>query len=457
MIEAGARQVRRRHPDHPEGEHLQHACATAPADQAVTGGVDDALRLGCSAIGFTIYPGSEYAFDQMEETARAGRRGEGGRARRGGMELSARRRRLARRARPRSISAPMPRTWRRCSARISSRSSRRPRHRAWRPRRRSTRARKSTCSTLAKRDRARRAVLLRTASASSCSRAARPRTWTALYNEVARDRATAAATARSSAATPSSGPSAEALGDAGQDHRHLPGQGVIRDGRRRRCRLYLITPPAIRSAVSPTPWPRRWTPATWRRVQLRLKPRRDDDPEAGRRRVAAGCAGARRGLHAQRPPRSGGRTTGCDGAHVGQEDTPAPRRAKMLGRATVGVTCHTSRHLAMRSGRGRRRLRRVRRLLPHRAPRRRRPRPRRMILRWWSELMERAERGHRRHHAGELHAAGPGRGRLPRRGQRGVGPPGGGGRRAGNERGHRGGLRHLIAVRSPQSPPGSPI
>lgn len=36
-------------------------------DQAVTGGVDDALRLGCAAIGFTIYPGSEYAFDQMEE------------------------------------------------------------------------------------------------------------------------------------------------------------------------------------------------------------------------------------------------------------------------------------------------------------------------------------------------------------------------------------------------------
>lgn len=36
-------------------------------DQAVTAGVDDALRLGCSAIGFTIYPASEYAFDQMEE------------------------------------------------------------------------------------------------------------------------------------------------------------------------------------------------------------------------------------------------------------------------------------------------------------------------------------------------------------------------------------------------------
>ncbi len=36
-------------------------------DQAVTGSVADALRLGCAAIGFTIYPGSEYAFEQMEE------------------------------------------------------------------------------------------------------------------------------------------------------------------------------------------------------------------------------------------------------------------------------------------------------------------------------------------------------------------------------------------------------
>jgi len=37
------------------------------ANQALTGGVDDALRLGCSAIGFTIYPGSEDVFDMMEE------------------------------------------------------------------------------------------------------------------------------------------------------------------------------------------------------------------------------------------------------------------------------------------------------------------------------------------------------------------------------------------------------
>ncbi|MBV8238603.1 MAG: class I fructose-bisphosphate aldolase [Sphingomonas sp.] len=36
-------------------------------DQAVTAGVDDALRLGCAAIGFTIYPGSDQLFEQMEE------------------------------------------------------------------------------------------------------------------------------------------------------------------------------------------------------------------------------------------------------------------------------------------------------------------------------------------------------------------------------------------------------
>lgn len=36
-------------------------------DQAVHGSVKDALRLGCSAIGFTIYPGSDDQFEMMEE------------------------------------------------------------------------------------------------------------------------------------------------------------------------------------------------------------------------------------------------------------------------------------------------------------------------------------------------------------------------------------------------------
>ena len=40
---------------------------SAPFSQAITGSVDDALRLGCAAIGFTIYPGSSVGLDMFEE------------------------------------------------------------------------------------------------------------------------------------------------------------------------------------------------------------------------------------------------------------------------------------------------------------------------------------------------------------------------------------------------------
>jgi class I fructose-bisphosphate aldolase len=40
---------------------------TAGKDQAMTASVDDALRLGCAAIGFTIYPGSDCSLDMFEE------------------------------------------------------------------------------------------------------------------------------------------------------------------------------------------------------------------------------------------------------------------------------------------------------------------------------------------------------------------------------------------------------
>ena len=40
---------------------------TAGKNQALTASVDDALRLGCAAIGFTIYPGSDMALDMFEE------------------------------------------------------------------------------------------------------------------------------------------------------------------------------------------------------------------------------------------------------------------------------------------------------------------------------------------------------------------------------------------------------
>ena len=39
----------------------------AAKDQAITASVQDALRLGCSAIGFTIYPGSMAGLEMFEE------------------------------------------------------------------------------------------------------------------------------------------------------------------------------------------------------------------------------------------------------------------------------------------------------------------------------------------------------------------------------------------------------
>jgi class I fructose-bisphosphate aldolase len=35
--------------------------------QAITGSVDDAVRLGCAAVGYTIYPGSDLAFDMLQD------------------------------------------------------------------------------------------------------------------------------------------------------------------------------------------------------------------------------------------------------------------------------------------------------------------------------------------------------------------------------------------------------
>lgn len=42
---------------------------------------------------------------------------------------------------------------------------------------------------------------------------------------------------------------------------------------------------------------------------------------------------------------------GCDGVHVGQEDTPYKKAREIMGKdAIVGVTCHDSKHLAMIAG-----------------------------------------------------------------------------------------------------------
>ena len=47
--------------------HNNSLFTDASPDQAVVASVDDALRLGCTALGFTIYPGSAHAQGQYEE------------------------------------------------------------------------------------------------------------------------------------------------------------------------------------------------------------------------------------------------------------------------------------------------------------------------------------------------------------------------------------------------------
>ncbi len=42
---------------------------------------------------------------------------------------------------------------------------------------------------------------------------------------------------------------------------------------------------------------------------------------------------------------------GCDGVHIGQDDTPYKKAREIMGKdAIIGVTCHDSKHLAMIAG-----------------------------------------------------------------------------------------------------------
>lgn len=116
-----------------------------------------------------------------------------------------------------------------------------------------------------------------------------------------------------------------------------------------RCRLYLITPPAIDVASFPDALARALDAGDVAALQIRLKNLEDDAlkravealrPVAQARGVAV--------LLNDRPELAV--ALGCDGAHVGQEDTAALIARKVLGELTLGVTCHASRHLAMEAG-----------------------------------------------------------------------------------------------------------
>ncbi len=68
MLEAGANQFAGQIPTilKMNSSNSLHGKDSQP-DQAITASVSDAVRLGCSAVGFTIYPGSENINSMMEE------------------------------------------------------------------------------------------------------------------------------------------------------------------------------------------------------------------------------------------------------------------------------------------------------------------------------------------------------------------------------------------------------
>lgn len=116
-----------------------------------------------------------------------------------------------------------------------------------------------------------------------------------------------------------------------------------------RCRLYLVTPPAIDLTAFPDRLAAALDAGDVACLQIRLKEASDDDirraagvlvPLAQARGVAV--------LMNDRPDLAV--ETGCDGAHVGQTDAHARDARRILGDLTLGVTCHASLDLAFAAG-----------------------------------------------------------------------------------------------------------
>ena len=129
----------------------------------------------------------------------------------------------------------------------------------------------------------------------------------------------------------------------------LPGRSGKPARMAKPCRLYLITPPVLAPASFRDTLAAALDAGDVAVVQLRLKGWVEDDlrraidmlrPVVQSRDVAF--------LLNDRPDLAV--ASGCDGAHIGQEDMPAAQARAILGDLSLGVTCHGSRDLAMTAG-----------------------------------------------------------------------------------------------------------
>jgi len=114
-----------------------------------------------------------------------------------------------------------------------------------------------------------------------------------------------------------------------------------------RCRLYLITPPALEPEKFAEPLEAALTAGDVSSVQLRLKQAGDAEIlHAGRLLMPMVQRAGAAFIINDRPDLAA--ALGADGVHIGQEDAHyADARAAVGPKGIVGVTCHDSRHLAI--------------------------------------------------------------------------------------------------------------
>jgi len=115
----------------------------------------------------------------------------------------------------------------------------------------------------------------------------------------------------------------------------------------RPCRLYLLTPPAIALPDFADQLAAALDAGDVAAVQLRLKPAQPDALARAAERLRPVVQDRGVALIVNDYPDIAAKT-GCDGAHIGIEDTPYRDARRILGPdAIIGVTCKTSRHYAM--------------------------------------------------------------------------------------------------------------
>lgn len=159
------------------------------------------------------------------------------------------------------------------------------------------------------------------------------------------------------------------------------------DDKPSRCRLYLVSPPTIALPQFSESLRAALAVGDVACFQLRLKPASDEEILKAAEALLPVCRekGAEF-LVNDRPDLA--KRAGADGVHVGQQDMSVAEARKILGsEATVGATCHASRHLAFTAGDQGADYVAFGAFYPT-ATKETSHRPAPGILRWWSELSE---------------------------------------------------------------------